>query len=178
MPDRFQINFNLSDYKNFSVFERTVYEVRAKFQELFGEDVMNRIPLYVDNSTDGGGYTPITDVVLQCYISIKLCISDFSDKELIVYQFAHEMCHFTYKCLIGINKKHAGAYEESICSAMSLCLLYGNCKDFDDWCKHVRRLKNRGWRKGYDIALECNFSPVKLKDKVLAELEEYIKIAL
>lgn len=177
MDNRFEINANLYEYRDIEYFEETILKVRAKFQELFGEEVLDRIPLYVDNSTKGGGYTPITDVVLHSYVSIKLGISDFRDEEWIAYQFAHEMCHFTYRCLIGIDKKNAEEYEESICSAMSLCILSG-CRDFRGWCKHVKKLKNESYRKGYDIALECDFNPTKLRDKILAELEEYRKIAL
>ena len=177
MSENFEINANLYEIKDIEIFERTILEVRAKFQELFGEEVLDRLPLYVDNSTKGCGYTPITDVVLHSYISIKLGISDFRDTEWITYQFAHEMCHFIYRCLIGIDKKHAETYEESICSAMSLCFLNG-CRNFHSWCKHVSKLKDEGYRKGYEVALECNFDPFKLRDKILAELDEYRKIAL
>ena len=178
MSDKFEINENLYEYKYFECFEQTINDVRTRFQQLFGDDVLDRLPLYVDNSTSGGGYTPITDVVLHSYISIKLGIGDFKDKDWITYQFAHEMCHFVYRCLIGIDKKHAEEYEESICSAMSLCFLNGYSRHFDRWCKHVRKLKYEGYRKGYDVALECNFDPIKLRDKILAELDEYRKIAL
>lgn len=178
MSERFEINGNLYDYKYIEIFEQTVCEVRARFQELFGTEVLNRLPLYVENSTSGSGYTPITDVVLHSYVNIKLCIGDFRDVEETIYQFAHEMCHFTYRCLIGIDKKHAGVYEESMCSAMSLCFLHEKSKNFNAWCKHVRKLKNEGYRNGYTVALECNFDKVKLKDKILSELEEYRKVAL
>ena len=178
MSDRFEINGNLYDYKYIEVFEQTICAVRTRFQELFGEEILNRIPLYVDNSIKGGGYTPVTDVVLHNYICIKLGVVDFSDTEWITYQFAHEMCHFTYRCLIGIDKKHAEEYEESMCTAMSLCFLSGCGRNFRRWCNHVRKLKNEGYRKGYDIALKCDFDPVKLRDKILAELDAYRNIAL
>ena len=178
MSDRFEINGNLYEYKNIEIFERTICEVRAVFLDLFGEEVLNRLPLYVDNSLDGSGYTPIIDVVLRSFVSIKLCIGNFSDTEEIIYQFAHEMCHFVYRCLIGIGKKPADVYEESICSAMSLCCLNGKCRNFRGWCKHVKTRKNEGYRNGYVVASECNFDPVRLRDKILAELDDYRKVAL
>ena len=178
MLKKFEINGNLYDYNDIEIFEKTICEVRARFQELFGAQVLDSLPLYIDNSTNGGGYTPITDVVLHQYITIKLCIGNFSDAEKITYQFAHEMCHFTYRCLLGIDKKQAGVYEESICSAMSLCFLNGNCRNFLGWCEYVRKLENEGHRKGYEVASECDFDPFKLRDKILAELDEYRKTAL
>lgn len=178
MSDKFEINENLYDYDYFDVFEDTILEVRAEFQELFGEEVLNRLPLYVDNSLKGSGYTPGIDVVLHSYMNIKLHIDKFWDTELIIYQFAHEMLHFTYRCLIGIDKKHADVYEESMCSAMALCFLNGNCRNFRRWCKHVQKLKNEGYRKGYDVAKECNFDSVRLRNKILSELDDYRRVAL
>ena len=178
MSQLFEISYELRNLNNYENLKKVIIEVRAKFQELFGKETLERIPLYVDNSTAGGGHTPMASVILQKYIAIKLNIADFNRTEQITYQFAHEMTHFAYRCLIGINKKSATVYEESICSAMSLCFLYGNCRNFQSWCDHVRKLENEGYRKGYDVALACGFSPEKLRDKILAELNDYRRVAL
>lgn len=178
MEEKFEINVNLDEYLHFEIFEDTIINIRKKYQELFGKEVLDRIPLYVDNCGSGSGYTPIISLVLNKFMIIKLRIGKFNDTEEITYQFAHEMCHFTYRCLIGIEKKDAEEYEESICTAMSLCFLNGNSRNFRAWCNHVKKLKYEGYRKGYDVALECDFDPVKLRDKILAELDEYRKVAL
>ena len=178
MSEKFEINSELSDYPNFDNFKDTIRKVRTKFQELFGLNELYRIPLFIDNSTAGSGHTPNCSVVLQKYITIKLNIADFNRTEQITYQFAHEMTHFMYRCYIGINKKSAGVYEESMCSAMSLCFLYNNCRNFESWCEHVRKLTNEGYRKGYDVALACKFNPEKLRDKILAEMNSYRRVAL
>lgn len=178
MSELFEISYELSKFDNYDSFKGVIIDVRTKFQQLFGKDVLARIPLYIDNSTAGSGHTPMASVVLQKYVTIKLNIADFSRTEQIAYQFAHEMTHFTYRCLLGINKKPATVYEESICSAMSLCFLHGKARNFEAWCEHVRKLQNEGYRKGYDVALACNFSVEKLRDKLLAELKDYRKVAL
>ena len=178
MPATFEINGYLTEYDNYDKFKNVICEVRTKFQQLFGTETLTRIPLYIDNCTAGSGHTPCSAVILKQYVTIKLDISDFNSTEQVTYQFAHEMTHFTYRCLIGILKKRAGVYEESICSAMSLCFLYGQCRDFQSWCQYVRNLEYEGYRKGYDVALACGFSPEKLRDKILAELDAYRKIAL
>ena len=178
MSELFEISYELRNYDNYENFKNVIIEVRTKFQELFGKVALERIPLYIDNSTAGSGHTPIASVILQKYVVIKLNIADFSRTEQITYQFSHEMTHFTYRCMIGINKKQATVYEESICSAMSLCFLYGNCRNFQAWCDHVRKLTNEGYRKGFEVALSCGFSPEKLRDKILAELNDYRRIAL
>lgn len=173
----FEISVNLRDCENIDTFKSVVKEVRDRFIQLFGADVLDRLPLFVDNCTKDGGYTPTSYVVLDSFVLIKLKISDFTRREQITYQCAHEMTHFTYRCLIGLNKKTANVYEESICSAMSLCFLYGNCANFNSWCEHVKGLKHEGYRKGYEVAEKVNFSPYKLRDKILAELSDYRKIA-
>ena len=178
MSQKFEISYELRDYDNYENFKNVITEVRTKFQELFGNELLDRIPLYVDNSTAGSGHTPIASVVLQQFVMIKLNIADFSRTEQTTYQFAHEMTHLTYRCLIGINKKQANVYEESICSAMSLCFLHGKSRNFDSWCQHVRKLTNEGYRKGYEVAVACHFSPEKLRDKMLAELDSYRKVAI
>ena len=178
MSEKFEISGELSDYPNFDNFRNVIRLVRTKFQELFGTDELYRLPLFIDNSTAGGGRTPLCSVVLQKYVTIKLNIADFNRTEQITYQFAHEMTHFMYRCFIGINKKQAGVYEESMCSAMSLCFLYGNCRNFEAWCDHVRKLTNEGYRKGYEVALACKFSLEKLRDKILTEMANYRRVAL
>ncbi|MCH5351663.1 MAG: hypothetical protein J1F39_06830 [Clostridiales bacterium] len=173
---KFEISGSLTEIENFEIFHQTLRDVRNKFINLFGS-LLDRLSLYVDNSTAGSGYTPTTSVVLNAIVCIKLDIEDFSRREQITYQFAHEMTHFVYKCLIGLDKKQANEYEESICSAMSLCMLYGNCKNFDSWCDHVKGLKNNGYRKGYDVAKGCNFDAAKLRDKIYDEIDDYRKTA-
>lgn len=174
---KFEISGSLTEIENFDIFRQTLRDVRNRFITLFGASILDRLPLCVDNCTAGGGYTPTTSVVLDAIVCIKLKIEDFSRREQITYQFAHEMTHFVYKCLIGIDKKPANEYEESICSAMSLCFLYGNCKNFEAWCDHVKGLKNDGYRKGYGVAYDCSFDPAKLRDKIFDEIDDYRKIA-
>lgn len=174
---KFEISSNLEDCENIDVFKRSVNETRDRFLQLFGAGVLDRLPLFVDNSTQSGGYTPMTFVAMDSFVFIKLCIADFTKREQTIYQCAHEMTHFVYRCLIGLNKKRANVYEESMCSAMSLCFLYGNCVNFEKWCEHVKGLKNEGYRKGYDVAQKVAFDPFRLRDKLLAEVAEYKKIA-
>lgn len=174
---KFEISINLNDCENIDTFKRTVNEVRDRFIQLFGADVLDRLPLFVDNCTKDSGYTPTSYVGLDSFVCIKLKISDFTRREQITYQFAHEMTHFAYRCMIGLRKNQANVYEESICSAMSLCFLYGNCTNFYKWCEHVKGLTNEGYRKGYEVAEKVNFNPARLRDKILAEINDYRKIA-
>lgn len=178
MAKLFEISANLYTCENYAIFKQTVLDVYQKFKALFGEEVLHRIPLYIDNCTEGGGYTPSSFPVLDSFVEIKLKIADFTRVEQTTYQCAHEMTHFTYRCLLGIKKKQANTYEESICSAMSLCFLYGNCKNFESWCEHVKKLTHEGYRKGYEVALSCGFDPARLRNKILRELPEYRKIAI
>ena len=55
----FEINGNLGNILNYDIFKETICKVRNRFVNLFGEEIMSRIPLLVDNATEMSGYTPI-----------------------------------------------------------------------------------------------------------------------
>ena len=163
---RWEINGNLEG-ENLLVFYITINSVYSLFVELFGKDLMLKLPLFVDNSTSGGGYTPITIPVLRKFIIIKLGIENFTDVERIIYQFSHELCHFIYYCLYGIDKKLADEKEEAICTAMSLCCLKHFRKNIDRWNEYVKSLKREGYRNGFDEAQAVDFDVFRLSKKII-----------
>ena len=65
MSEIFEINYELRNINNYENFKNTIIHVRTKFQELFGKETLERIPLYIDNSTAGSGHTPMASVILQ-----------------------------------------------------------------------------------------------------------------
>ena len=143
MFENFEVNGNLEDEKDFNLFLENVAKTMIIFTSCFGKNVMSKIDLYVDNGIKSTGYTPITTVILKKYIIIKLGIEDFSNVEQIVYQFAHELCHYVFFSLKGLNRTKAEIQEENICSAMSLILikrLYPN--SINKWITHVENLSD------------------------------------
>lgn len=58
-----EINGNLEEIDNFNLFYKNIILTIMIFINTFGEDVMGRLDLYVDNATSGSGYTPITTVI-------------------------------------------------------------------------------------------------------------------
>lgn len=172
----FEINGNLVNILNYSIFEVTICQVRNRFIALFGEDVMSRIPLYVDNATDTmSGHTPIITPILGKYLCIKLNIANFLKTEQIIFQFAHELCHYVFYSLKGLDKPFADEYEESICTAMSLCILkdFGvnieQCNgDMESWVEYVSRLENAGYRNGAQVARSVDYNSESLKDLILS----------
>ena len=166
-----EINGNLEG-ENLFVFNYTIASVYNLFMEVFGKDLMIKFPLFVDNATSGSGYTPITIPVLRKFVIIKLRIENFVDVERIIYQFSHELCHFIYYCLYGIDKKLADEKEEAICSAMSLCCLKYFGKNIDGWNNHVKSLEREGYRNGYFEALSVDFDVLKLSHKIIVNFEK------
>lgn len=163
-----EINGNLEEEKDFLNFFDIIQEVLSIFINVFGIENMSKIDLLIDNATKKSGYTPITTVILKKYIIIKLGVDDFAKSEQIVYQFAHELCHYVFYSLKGLNKPLADREEENICSAMSLILiniLYPN--KIKDWLEYVDKLQNENYNNGGNIARECNFDIKILKERIL-----------
>lgn len=165
--DNIVINGYLEELKNYNVFYKYVCGTTSIFIETFGKDIMEKIDLYIDNATVGSGYTPVTVPLFKKIIIIKLGIPDFSDKERIVYQYAHELCHYVFYSLKGFDKEKDNYEEESICSAMSLVLIN---KLFPDsivsWMSYVSNLEDNKYRDGAKIVETINFDIVKLKEMI------------
>lgn len=166
-----EINGNL-ERENLIVFNYTIASVYNLFMELFGKDLIKKLPLFVDNATSGSGYTPITIPVLSRLVIIKLRIDNFLDVEEIIYQFSHELCHFIYYCLYGVDKKLADEKEEAICTAMSLCCLKHFRKNIDRWNEHVKSLKREGYRNGFEEAQAVDFDVFRLSKKIIDNFEK------
>lgn len=163
-----QINSNLDEIENYGIFQSQIIKVFIKFYQLFGGDLMTKIPIYVDNATSGSGHTPIITPIFGKYLCIKLGISDFIYTEQIVYQFSHELCHYVFYSLKGLNKPFADTREEMICSAMSLCILKDFYSNIQRHVEYVSRLENIGYRNGGILAKRLNYSSRKLADMILS----------
>ena len=168
---RWEINGNLEG-ENLFVFNNTITSVYNLFMELFGNDLMKKLPLFIDNATSGSGYTPITIPVLSRLVIIKLRIDNFVNDEKIIFQFSHELCHFIYFCLYGIDKELADEKEEAICTAMSLCCLKYFCKNIDKWTNHVQSLKREGYRNGFEEAQAVDFDAFRLSKIIIDNVAE------
>ena len=163
-----EINGNLADSEsgmsNFNTFLHVVCRVKAAYDAAFGLSIMNKVKLYVDNATEGSGYTPICTPVLEELVVIKLGIYPGDSEAKIAYQFVHELTHFVFYCLCGLNKAFADEEEEAICTAASLImikLLYPQY--LSTYTKHVRGLSNNGYRKGANLATQLNYDINALK---------------
>ncbi len=158
----FEVNGNLEDpidgLGNYQLFFSTIKKVWNYFEEYIENDVMNSIDILVDNATEGSGYTPIITPTLKKFLIIKLHIYPTDKEDKIAYQFAHELMHFVFYTKYGLGKKRADALEESICTAASLVVLYDwNREYFNKYNEHVKRLENKGYRTGAEVAEKVNY---------------------
>lgn len=163
MNERYwEINGNLYDeqygLKNIKDFEEVIISVKNLYDQLFGEEVMNKQIMYIDNATADSGYSPIITVILRKYLIIKLCIYSDSIKSEIAYQFGHELTHFVFYSYFGLDKPPANFDEEMICSAASLIVvkeLFPN--DLDMFKSHVNSLTQDCYRKGVEYAESIDY---------------------
>lgn len=164
----YEINGNLASIDYYDNFSRNIGLVMQIFIQVFGKEIMSRYDLYVDNGTKDTGYTPIITPILKKYLIIKLKISNFANSEQIVYQFAHELCHYVFYSILGINKKFADKSEENICSAMSLVLINQIFPDrLNFWLSHVKNLKDERYNGGASIAENVDFNLLLLKNVII-----------
>ncbi|SDN85830.1 hypothetical protein [Acetanaerobacterium elongatum] len=177
----FEISGNLKEYESYDNFCATLLQVMNLFVAVFGLETMLKIDLYIDNAlydkqtkeNSMSGYTPITTLICSKYIVIKLNISDFSQTSQIIYQFAHELCHYVFYSIYGIDKPKGDNNEEAICSAMSLCTIKSLYpQNLEHWKEHVRSLSNI-YGLGYPIAEELNYDIYALSERILTYNKEH-----
>lgn len=164
--EKFEINGNLSGdggLEDYEIFESTICIIRTYYINLFGDEFMSTIDLYVDNATQNSGYTPVITPILGKYLIIKLGVSDGDARGKIAYQFAHELMHYAFYVKYGLDKQPADVREESICSAASLIVLHDLfLQDFDGYKVHVKTLENIAYRGGAEIAESVDYDFKKL----------------
>lgn len=169
----YEINGNLSKIEKYNVFSHTIANVMIEFNQMFGSEIMNKYPLLIDNCNNvekaNCGHTPIITPVLKQILIIKLGIDDFGNEAKIIFQLAHELCHYVFYSIEGINKRMADEEEEKLCTAMSLMLLKKLCDNgiFERYCTHVKDLQVTYYRNGYFLAEKLEFEIDNIVDKIL-----------
>ena len=169
-----EINGNLDDkqtgLQNYQMFEDGVCKVKKIYDKIFGIDVMNRIPFYVDNATANSGYTPISTPVLQKIVIIKLNISSKDGESKIIYQFTHELTHVVFRAYFGMDKPRANDKEEALCTAAALMVIKMLCpNDFEFYEDYTANLEYCGYRNGVLLAKTLEYDMEYLRN----EIEKY-----
>lgn len=173
MNERYwEINGNLYDeqygLENIKDFEEVIISVKNLYDQLFGEEVMNKHSMYIDNATADSGYTPIITVILRRYLIIKLSISSNNRKSKIAYQFGHELTHFVFYSYFGLDKPPANFDEEMICSAASLIVVKKLFpSDLGMFKEHVNNLSQDCYRKGLEYAESIDYDLENLKKSII-----------
>lgn len=163
-----EINGNLyseqTGIKNIELFERAIIKTKCVFDNIFGQENMNRVPFYVDNATADSGYTPICTPVLRKVVVIKLGIYSNDDEAKVAYQFAHELTHVVFWGQFGFDKPPANDDEEAICTAAALSIvrmLYPN--RFEAFKRSAMGHIYLGYRKGAELAEELSYELTRIK---------------
>lgn len=176
-----QINVNLADIKNYVNYEKIIVWIYTDFLKLFGQELMQKYLLYVDNVvydenyTLTNGYTPIITPIFKKYLILKTNISDFADVPKIIFQFSHELCHYVFYSLMDLNKPYADNEEEGICTAMSLCMLKKYNIAFEKYKCYVKNLVNEGYKSGYYIGESIDFDCNKVFDLIKDKVKKYLE---
>lgn len=149
---------------NYQQFEQGIYQVGQLFGDVFGEDRLNSIELFIDNATAHSGDTPVILPIFGKYVIIKLGIKPHHTESEVAFQFAHELTHFVFYTYLGIDKPFANPQEETICSASALITikqLYPS--DFISYDNHTRGFSKKAYREGADYAESIKYDFNKLK---------------
>lgn len=171
---KYEINGNLVKLENYDIFKEYIGKTIKIFSSAFGSEIMGKYDLYIDNATQGSGHTPTINIVLGKYLIIKLGIKDFSNKEQIVFQFAHELCHYVFSSLQGLEITEADNEEENICTAMSLVAINEMFPEkINKWNDYISKGKEEKYNKGTQIAEEINFDIIKLKEKIYQKVNKF-----
>jgi len=169
----YEINGNLSQIENYNFFSHAIASVMVEFNGMFGSKIMSKYPLYIDNCNNkenaNCGYTPIITPVLKQILVIKLGIDNFGDFAKTVFQLSHELCHYVFYSIKGIEKPLADIEEEKICSAMSLIILKALCDNntFESYCNYVKELAISHYREGFFFAEELDFKKENIVKKII-----------
>ena len=166
-----EINGNLDDSQtgilNYQIFQNAVCVTKQYYDRIFGIDIMNRVPFYVDNATADSGYTPISTLVLGRLVVIKLGIGANDIEAKVAYQFAHELTHVVFRSYFGINKPRATHEEEAICSAAALIIIkIFYPEHFEKFEKSAASHSYVGYRNGVTLANEASYDMQKIKANI------------
>ena len=163
----FEVNGSLREITNYDYFFENINNVYWIFLRFFGEKIMSRYEVYIDNATAGSGYTPVMTPVWSKYIIIKLGIDDFSNKEQIIWQLSHELCHYVVSTLAGITRKIDETKEEPMSAAMAICVINILCpQSINKWKDYLKSVPNENYRAGYTLAEEINYDIASLRVRI------------
>lgn len=157
-----------NSFENFNTFVFGILKVKQLFDTVFGLEIMSRINLFVDNATKDSGYTPVILPLFNSVILIKLGILPNSTEAEVAFQFSHELTHYVFFSLLGMDKPMANADEEAICSAASLIViktLYP--KEFPLYKNSITTSPEIAYQKGVVLASELNYDMEKLKTSIM-----------
>ena len=155
----------LDGIKKYNEFEKTVRDVKAYFDKVFGVERMNKVLFYVDNAIHGSGHTPIVTVALGKIAIIKLNIWYNDTEAEVAYQFAHELTHVVFRAYFGMNKPHATDEEETICTA-ALTVIKNMYSDYFDTYEQVTSEKEAKYRNGVPLAKKIFYDMKKIKSLI------------
>lgn len=167
----FEINGNLNDNSyglaNYNDFCHEIENVYNFFSNELGADVLNKIPVYVDNGTQNTGYVPVNTPVLGQFVLIKLGIQSNFSSDIIVFQFAHELMHVVFRSVLGWEKPFANEDEEAICAAASLVAIKEFYPDkLSIFSNELASQKREGYQRGVLVAEVNNYNLKSLYDKI------------
>ncbi len=177
MKKYYEINGNLKKVKDYETFYNTLGKVMDIYEKAFGLELLSKYDLYIDNAKcDNAGYTPTTLKPFNKYVIIKLGIWDFSKEKIIVFQLAHEMCHYVFYALNGLDKKWVipKFIEENIATSASLIvlnILYPKFKEH--WQNYIEKDAKAEYNHGAKIANKLHYNINDLKELIYLLKDKY-----
>lgn len=177
MTKKFEISGALFDkndgLENIEEIRKVVVEVYSLFNIKFDEKYLNSVKVFVDNSTQNSGHTPLIAPVLNEILIIRLGLTSNSSKGQVIFQFAHELTHALFYSIYGFDKPKALEKEENICTAVSLMVIEDLCpEELAFFLLYVKNLDEPKYRNGFYLYKKTRKDYNTIID-MITDFEEY-----
>lgn len=158
---------------NFNAYKGTFDNCLDTFIMLFGEEVMGKHDIFIDNGYQFTGTTYATNPILDKLLFIKTRITDGLDTTEIVFQFGFTFTQVVFYSLIGFDKVDYDEMQYTLSTTMALAMLHSthpNAMDFYE-ADAFRELNKYG--EAIDLAHAVDYSLFKIRDLILDYVEKY-----
>lgn len=162
-----QINQNLKDQKhginNFETYVSIIEDVLRSFALLFGEEIMTKYPLYIDNGYSHAGSLHTIKPIFNKFLHLKTGIADGKDKSEVLFQLTYNLTHYVFYSKFGLERPYLTEYRD-YCTGMAIVIVRMDDKDAGSFYEDA--LKNE-IPNGVDIAKRNNYSIFGIAKEIL-----------
>lgn len=176
MKNRIEIYGALSEVggiPNYDSYEEIFNGCLDAFKKLFGEEIMEKHDIFIDNGYQFTGTTYATNPILNKSLFIKTQITDGLDTTEIIFQFGFTLTQVVFYSLIGFDKVDYDEMQYTFSTAMALAMLHSTHPDAIDFYEADAFRALKKYADAIDLAHAVDYSFFELRDLILDYVEKY-----